>query len=123
MKNTISTLIIIFSIIISVLNFSSDAFYFISMLIIALTSFYGFFSNVNLWYHKSSHIIVSSLIGIILGGYELLKFGFGWLGVLTGNTPPTLNISIILFSIFSIVILYYEKRTLDEKKSEPVTKD
>ncbi|BBE30752.1 hypothetical protein OSSY52_08930 [Tepiditoga spiralis] len=123
MKNSLLFLIIILSIFISIINFSNDTFYFISMLVVALTGFYGFFSNIKLWYHKSSHIIVSSLIGIILGGYELLKYGFGWLGVLTGNAPPALNIGIILFGTFSIFILYYEKKTLDKKKSDTLTKE
>ncbi|KAF2957068.1 hypothetical protein [Marinitoga sp. 38H-ov] len=112
MKNKKFTLIIIgiVSLIMSITNIKYDSFIFLSYLTVSLIAFIGLWEDIkNIWYHKSAHIIVSSIISFIIGSYELLKYLFGWLGVFTSEGDiPYFNYYIYLFTLIMIFVFFKE---------------
>lgn len=112
MKNKKILLIIIgiTSLIMSIINFNYDSFIFISYLTVSLTAFIGLWEDIkNIWYHQSSHIIVSGIVSLIIGIYELLKYLFSWLAVYTSDKNiPEFKITIYLFTVFMIYIFIRE---------------
>ncbi|MBM7558274.1 hypothetical protein [Marinitoga litoralis] len=112
MKNKKYILIIIgiISFIMSIINFNYDSFIFISYLTVSLIAFIGLWEDIkNIWYHKSAHIIVSTIISFIIGSYELLKYLFGWLAVYTSDGDiPNFNFYIYLFTLIMIFVFLKE---------------
>lgn len=118
MKNKSLIIMFVLPLILAIINYQ-DTFYLISLIIISLTAFYGFFSNSNIWYHKSSHTVVSCIISIIIFVYECLKFVFGLLDMWVNNSLfPNFNISILILGLISIIILMYEMKWLKKKELE-----
>jgi len=120
-KNFILSLISILSIIFMLLNISKNFFYVFSFFIIFLVSIYGFSNDNRIWYHKSAHIIVSSLIGMFLLAYEILDTLFGMLA--NEFSGINLNIYVIIFGIFSIFLFFLELRYLRKKRNEALNKE
>ncbi|MDN5343097.1 MAG: hypothetical protein PWP28_1972 [Oceanotoga sp.] len=117
MKNIFIILLSVISFSLTVIFFSYDLFYSLTLFIIGLTSFYGLFNNNHIWYHKSAHIIVASLMGIILFVFDLLKYFSNWLAyALDPNNFPTYNISIFIFGVICILLFRYEFNYLKKKK-------
>ncbi|AEX84639.1 hypothetical protein XO10_01230 [Marinitoga sp. 1135] len=112
MKNKRLLLIIIgiMSLIMGYINFSYDNFIFLSYITVSLIAFFGFWEDIkNIWYHRSAHIIVSGIISVLIGIYEILKYIFGWLAVYTSQeNPPIFKIDIFVFSLFMILVMVYE---------------
>jgi membrane-bound ClpP family serine protease len=112
MKNKKIMLIIIgiTSLIMSIINFKYDNFIFISYLTVSLIAFIGLWEDIkNIWYHQSAHIIVSGIVSLIIGIYELLKYLFSWIAVYaSGENIPDFKITIYLFTIFMIYIFTRE---------------
>lgn len=120
MKNKNLTLftISILSLIFLILSISKNFFYVFSFFVIFLTSIYGFSSNQKIWYHKSAHIIVSSLIGIFLMAYEILNILFSLISGEFLNIKP--NFYVIIFGVFSTLIVYFELRDLNKRHKQEV---
>ncbi|WGS65059.1 hypothetical protein [Marinitoga aeolica] len=109
-KKTILILIGFLSLLMAFLNMKYDSFIFISYITVSLIAFIGLWEDIkNIWYHKSAHIVVSGIVSVLIGIYELLKYAFGWLAVYTseGNTPE-FKIFIYLFSLLMLIILTQE---------------
>ncbi|KLO22112.1 hypothetical protein X275_07180 [Marinitoga sp. 1197] len=116
-KKNILIFIGILSIFMAIINFKYDNFIFVSYIIVSLIAFIGLWEDIkNVWYHFSAHIIVSGIISLLIGTYELLKYIFGWLAVYTsGNDIPDFKISIYLFSFLMLYVLYKETNFLKKE--------
>lgn len=118
MKNKNYSLILmsILSVLFMIFNIWINFFYVFSFFLIFLISIYGFSNDKDIWYHKSAHIIVSSLIGIFLIAYEILDILFT---LVSGEfSQINVNIYVIIFGVLSIIILLSELRYLNNKKEE-----
>jgi phosphatidylglycerophosphate synthase len=115
-KNIILLIISILSLIFMILNISINFFYVFAFLLISITAFYGFSGENEVWYHKSAHIMVSSLLGIFTMAYELLGILFSLISSELSNIKP--NIYVIIFGIISIVIFIEELNYLRKIEQE-----
>ncbi|SHE33359.1 hypothetical protein SAMN02745164_00235 [Marinitoga hydrogenitolerans DSM 16785] len=120
-KKIILILIGISSLVMGVLNFEYDNFIFISYITVSLIAFIGLWEDIkNIWYHKSAHIIVSGIISVLIGIYELLKYLFEWLAIYTSDGDiPEFKVYIYVFTFLMLYIFIretnYLKKTGEDK--------
>ncbi|GAB6188643.1 hypothetical protein JCM30566_03820 [Marinitoga arctica] len=113
-KKLLLIVIGILSFLMAIINIKYDNFIFISYITVGLIAFIGLWEDIkNVWYHKSAHIVVSGIISLLIGIYELLKFVFGWLGVYTSEGDiPEFKVMIYIFSIFMLYVFIREIKYL-----------
>ncbi|HOP24994.1 MAG TPA: hypothetical protein PLO45_06770 [Defluviitoga sp.] len=115
-KNFTLSIIAILSLFFLILNISLNYFYVFAFFLIFLTAVYGFSSHNEVWYHKSAHIIVSSLLGIFTLVYEILGILFSLIAAEFSKIKP--NFYVIIFGIISIIIFIHELNYLKKIEQE-----
>lgn len=115
-KKIILLIITVLSLIFMILNISLNYFYVFAFLLIAVTALYGFSSQNEVWYHKSAHIMVSSLLGIFTLIYEILGILFSLISSEFSNIKP--NLYVIIFGVISILIFLQELNYLKKIEQE-----
>ena len=116
-KNLVLIFIMTASIILAFFKFTYDIFISIGFFTVFLTSVYGFFAYDPIWYHKSAHIIISSMIGFLIGTYELFKYLSSFLStVVDPSVLPSADLWTVFFGILCFLVMIYEVSVLKKSK-------